>query len=195
MKVTKPVRVGFDPHGGDPDEHGNSPLERNIAALATVSREFDSEPVTFKVTGRQDEIEAELKKHDHADNIKLVHVPDVFAMDGKLGDYKGKTTAISKLAEMLKTDEVDVILSNGNTTATVTYPTLKGGRISKGVMPSIVTQIPRGPNNFYFLVLILTSRMIVRKAGKSTPAARVGVQEIIFTTPERNASSISSFCL
>jgi len=151
MNVTKPVRVGFDPHGGDPDKDGTSPLVRNIAGLATVSREYAGKPVTFKVTGRQDEIQAELAKHDHANNIKLVHVPEVFAMDGKLGDYKGKTTAISKLAEMLKNGEVDVLFSNGNTTATVIYPTLKDGRISRGVMPSIVTQIPRGSDGFYFL--------------------------------------------
>lgn len=143
------IRVGFDPHGAD-SNGTDSPLVRQIAALASVSLEF-RENVEFVVAGRHAEILRELDKHPHGSNIIIEPVSDVFAMDGKVEDYKDRTTTISRLSEMLQRREIDVLFSNGNTTATIYYPAAKCGMLARGVRPCLVTQMPRNLKDVYYL--------------------------------------------
>ncbi|MEM3153948.1 MAG: hypothetical protein QW165_00045 [Candidatus Woesearchaeota archaeon] len=143
------IRIGFDPCGGDP-EGQESPLVRQIAALAKISKEY-ADSATFVVAGNTDEINKALEKHDHANNIEIVNESNVFSMDGKIEDYKNTPTTISKLAEMLASKDINVLFSNGNTTATVYYSATKCEMLGRGVRPTLCTRMPRTLDKFYFL--------------------------------------------
>jgi len=152
--MAKVYRVGLDMLGGA--EIGNPPishLERSIEALAKVSKEYQEQNVVFVAAGPEKAIKEGLRKYASGTNIEFKDVPIMFELGGKFENYEDKTTTISALAEMLSKDEVDVLCSDGETGATARYVIENCGWIERGIglRPCIVSKMPRGINDYYYL--------------------------------------------
>jgi glycerol-3-phosphate acyltransferase PlsX len=129
----RPVRIAVDAMGGD-----RAPEE--IVAGALEARDEAIEPILY---GREEAI-APL-----AGGLRVVHAPDVVAMDEKPGDAARtkRASSLFAVAQAVRDGEADVALSAGNTGALLAAGLVEIGRLPGVHRPAIAIPLPgpKGP--------------------------------------------------
>ncbi|MFH1479016.1 MAG: phosphate acyltransferase PlsX [Candidatus Omnitrophota bacterium] len=113
------MKIALDAMGSD-----NAPFN-DVEGAVLAARELKYQVV---LVGKQDVIEEELTKHRPVpDNISIHHASEVIAMQEQpvLSVRRKKQSSIVVLANLLKENKVDAIVSAGNTGAMVCAATLK----------------------------------------------------------------------
>jgi phosphate acyltransferase len=126
--VPRPVRVAVDAMGGD-----RAPGE--IVAGALAARGADLEPILF---GRADEVGL------LARDLRVVHAPEVVAMDEKPGDAARakRESSLFLACRAVAEGEADVALSAGNTGALLAAGLVEIGRLRGVHRPAIAIPLP-----------------------------------------------------
>jgi phosphate acyltransferase len=126
--VPRPVRVAVDAMGGD-----RAPGE--IVAGALAARGADLEPILF---GRADEVGS------LARDLRVVHAPEVVAMDEKPGDAARakRESSLFLACRAVAEGEADVALSAGNTGALLAAGLVEIGRLRGVHRPAIAIPLP-----------------------------------------------------
>ncbi|HHW07985.1 MAG TPA: phosphate acyltransferase PlsX [Clostridia bacterium] len=131
------MRIAVDAMGGD-----HAPLEIVQGAVAAAQRYSDC---TVILVGREEVVAEELAKYPQLPNIRIVHAPDLVAMDEQpaiaLRRKKG-TTSIGVATELVKQGEADALVSAGSTGAQMAAALLILGRIKGIQRPAITTLFP-----------------------------------------------------
>jgi phosphate acyltransferase len=126
--VADPIRVAVDAMGGD-----RAPEE--IVAGALEAHSPTIEPILY---GRADELEP------LAQGLRVVHAPDVVAMDEKPGDAARtkRASSLFAVARAVAEGEADVALSAGNTGALLAAGLVEIGRLRGLHRPAIAIPLP-----------------------------------------------------
>jgi glycerol-3-phosphate acyltransferase PlsX len=129
----RPVRIAVDAMGGD-----RAPEE--IVAGALEARDEAIKPILY---GREEAI-APL-----AGGLRVVHAPDVVAMDEKPGDAARtkRASSLFAVAQAVRDGDADVALSAGNTGALLAAGLVEIGRLPGVHRPAIAIPLPgpKGP--------------------------------------------------
>ena len=126
--MPRDVRVAVDAMGGD-----RAPGE--IVAGALAARAPDLEPILY---GREEDVGS------LAGGLRIVHAPEVVAMDEKPGDAaRGKRdSSLFRICRAVADGEADVALSAGNTGALLAAGLVEIGRLRGVHRPAIAIPLP-----------------------------------------------------
>ena len=123
--MAEPVRIVIDAMGGD-----NAPGEQVRAAAEAVAERKD---ITVYLTGRQDVLEAELKKYVPVSKDRLIIVPAQEVIETAeppvAAIRKKKDSSIVVGLNMIRNHEADAFISSGSTGAVLVGGTVLVGRI------------------------------------------------------------------
>ena len=132
------MRIAVDAMGGD---FGASPLVEG-ALWALKEKDF-----SLVLIG-DEKILAPLIPAQVSKEVKIVHCDDFIAMDDSAtAALKRKESSIYVAMEMLKSKQVDAVVSAGHSGATMSLATLKIGRLKGISRPAICTLMPRIDGN------------------------------------------------
>lgn len=132
------MRIAVDAMGGD---FGASPLVEG-ALWALKEKDF-----SLVLIG-DEKILAPLIPAQASKEVKIVHCDDFIAMDDSAtAALKRKESSIYVAMEMLKSKQVDAVVSAGHSGATMSLATLKIGRLKGISRPAICTLMPRIDGN------------------------------------------------
>ena len=132
------MRIAVDAMGGD---FGASPLVEG-ALWALKEKDF-----SLVLIG-DEKILAPLIPVQGSKEVKIVHCDDFIAMDDSAtAALKRKESSIYVAMEMLKSKQVDAVVSAGHSGATMSLATLKIGRLKGINRPAICTLMPRIDGN------------------------------------------------
>ncbi len=131
------VRIGVDAMGGDFSPR--NPVEGAVLAARAFGR-------SVVLVGREEEIRAELARHDTAGlDITVHHAPDVVAMDEKSpaeSVRRHPNTSIAQGMNLVRHGEADAFVTMGHTGATLAGAMLRLGRIHGVRRPALATPFP-----------------------------------------------------
>lgn len=135
------MKIIVDAMGGD--HAPQAPVEAAVKAAADMD-------IEIVLVGKQEVVEAELKKYNCTDKrITVVNADDIITNHEEpakaVRSKKGSSIVVA--ANMLKNDEGDALLSMGNTGALLSVGLLIVGRIKGVLRPAIATLLPseKGP--------------------------------------------------
>lgn len=135
--MSEQIRVAVDAMGGD-----NAPSEIVKGAVAAVNSRKD---IRVLLIGRQDAVEAELKKYTYpADQIQVVHASEVIEMaEPPVAAIRSKKdSSIVVGMNMVKRQEADAFVSAGSTGAVLVGGQVIVGRIRGIERPPLASLIP-----------------------------------------------------
>ena len=135
--MSEQIRVAVDAMGGD-----NAPSEIVKGAVAAVNSRKD---IRVLLIGRQDAVEAELKKYTYpADQIQAVHASEVIEMaEPPVAAIRSKKdSSIVVGMNMVKRQEADAFVSAGSTGAVLVGGQVIVGRIRGIERPPLASLIP-----------------------------------------------------
>ena len=135
--MSEQIRVAVDAMGGD-----NAPSEIVKGAVAAVNSRKD---IRALLIGRQDAVEAELKKYTYpADQIQVVHASEVIEMaEPPVAAIRSKKdSSIVVGMNMVKRQEADAFVSAGSTGAVLVGGQVIVGRIRGIERPPLASLIP-----------------------------------------------------
>ncbi|KXK04597.1 MAG: fatty acid/phospholipid synthesis protein PlsX [Chlorobi bacterium OLB4] len=135
--MKKGIRVAVDAMGGD-FAPGNE-IEGAVLALNSNSS------LKIVLVGNKSEIESKLRTFNNSyTNIEIVNSTEVITMnDSPTEAFKSKPdSSLNVSLELMKRNEVDAIVSAGNTGAVLTHSVLKLGRINGVGRPTIGSLFP-----------------------------------------------------
>jgi len=139
------MRLAVDAMGGD-----NAPaavVEGSVKAAKAYK-------VEIVLVGRKDDIQHELNKYSYPnDLISIHHASEIILMDESpvAAIKQKKDSSINVAINLLKTKQVDAVISSGNTGAYMTSALLNIGRIHGIERPAIATLIPTHNSKTMFL--------------------------------------------
>ena len=141
------MRIAVDVMGGD---HGSAVvvegIRRALAAFPQISE--------LHAVGRQDEVEAELKKAGCNDSrLRLVHASEVMTMEDKPLDAvrRKKDCSMVRAIELVRDGRAEAVISPGNTGGLVAAATLRLRRLDQIDRPAIATVMPSRDSHFLLL--------------------------------------------
>ena len=127
------MKIAIDAMGGD---FGPTPIIEGVVK-ALKEKEF-----TPYLVGKEEEIKKILPKKYHK-RVRFINSEDVIKMEESATEaLKRKESSIYKSIELLKSNEVDGVVSAGHSGATMSLATLRIGRIKGIKRPAIVTFMP-----------------------------------------------------
>ncbi|MBW8039684.1 MAG: phosphate acyltransferase PlsX [Planctomycetes bacterium] len=132
------MRIAIDAMGGD-----NAPDE--IIAGVLESMELLGENDELILVGPQDVIESQLPPvKSHKGAVRVVHAPDVISMDETPVESlrKKRKSSIAVIAKMAKLNQVDAVISAGNTGASVAAFQMRMRNLSGVNRPGIAVVFP-----------------------------------------------------
>ncbi len=139
------MRIAVDAMGGD---HAPQVV---IDGAVQFARTYPD--VELVLVGRQEAIEAELKKYK-TDGLKIsiVHAPDVVEMkEHTMAVKEKKDASMNVCARMVHKGEVDAMASAGNSGAVMAAALFNMGRIRGIDRPALGTVFPAAPNTCFLL--------------------------------------------
>ncbi|MCJ8330151.1 MAG: phosphate acyltransferase PlsX [Lentisphaeria bacterium] len=141
------MKIAVDAMGGD------FGLENPIAGVKLALEEMPD--MTIVLTGREDEIKAELVKLHIADDkrIEIVHASQVVDMcePATVALRQKKDSSITIASKLLKNKEVDAIVSAGHTGACVASTVVQNRTLEGIDRPAIATVFPSNKGKFVIL--------------------------------------------
>lgn len=140
--------ISFDVLGGDATHHDGQPITHLTRAIPALARASLTHPHhLFLAAGPKEQIKRMLDNHDHSTNIDIEDMDEAVSMGERHTSrlFDGKKT-IGRLSDMLHAGDVDVVVSNGNSAATVANARKKS-RL-KHVRPSLPAYIPIAPGHY-----------------------------------------------
>ncbi len=184
--MVKPVTVAVDAMGGD-----SAPVAE-VEGCLLAAEEFGAQ---ILLVGRQDELQAELKKHFPAHGqIEIVHANDVVTMhDNPSTALRNKTdSSIHVAAQLVKHGKAAGLVSAGNTGAVMATASKVMGRIPGVYRPAVAQVFPTYKGGRTLLLDVganvdCTSKMLAQFAAMGevysrvllgSPHARVGLLSI-----------------
>lgn len=129
------MRIAVDAMGGD---HAPAEIVKGAVEAAQLHQ------YEIFLVGQEDVLANELAKYSKTDKIKLIHAPEVVAMDEPpaLAIRRKKGTSIAVATELVKTGEASALVSAGSTGAQMAAALLILGRIKGILRPAITTLFP-----------------------------------------------------
>jgi len=128
------MKIAIDAMGGD---FGPAPIIEGIVGALEQNDKF-----TPYIVGKESEIKKLLPQKYH-NKVRFINSEDVIRMDESATEaLKRKESTIYKSIELLKSKEVDGVVSAGHSGATMSLATLKLGRVKGIKRPAIVTFMP-----------------------------------------------------
>lgn len=130
------MKIALDAMGAD---RGPTVL---VHGAVDAVREYD---VELLLVGDEQVLGEHLAAHGAASNprLKVVHAPDVIAMDGKARDgIKNKGTSVNRAAQLVKEGEAEAFVSVGHTGATKAAATFVLGRLPGIKRPALAALFP-----------------------------------------------------
>jgi len=127
------MKIAIDAMGGD---FGPTPI------IEGVVKALKEKKFTPYLVGKEEEIKKILPKKYHK-RVRFINSEDVIKMEESATEaLKRKESSIYKSIELLKSNEVDGVVSAGHSGATMSLATLRIGRIKGIKRPAIVTFMP-----------------------------------------------------
>jgi len=127
------MRIAIDAMGGD---FGPAPI------IEGVARALEKKDFTPYLVGKEKTIKELLPKKFHS-RVRFINSEDVIGMHESATEaLKRKESTIYKSIELLKSGEVDGVVSAGHSGASMSLATLRLGRIKGIKRPAIVTFMP-----------------------------------------------------
>ncbi|NLL18120.1 MAG: phosphate acyltransferase PlsX [Clostridia bacterium] len=129
------MRIAVDAMGGD-----YAPTEIVQGAVeAARTQEYE-----ILLVGQEDVLATELAKYSKVDNLRIVHAPEVIAMDEPpaLALRRKKGTSIAVATELVKHGEAEALVSAGSTGAQMAAALFILGRVKGILRPAITTLFP-----------------------------------------------------
>ncbi|GAB6074485.1 phosphate acyltransferase PlsX [Nautilia lithotrophica] len=127
------MRIAIDAMGGD---FGPAPI------IEGVARALEKKDFTPYLVGKEDIIKELLPKKYHS-RVRFINSEDVIGMHESATEaLKRKESTIYKSIELLKSGEVEGVVSAGHSGASMSLATLRLGRIKGIKRPAIVTFMP-----------------------------------------------------
>lgn len=127
------MKIAIDAMGGD---FGPTPI------IEGVVKALKEKKFTPYLVGKEEEIKKNLPKKYHK-RVRFINSEDVIKMEESATEaLKRKESSIYKSIELLKSNEVDGVVSAGHSGATMSLATLRIGRIKGIKRPAIVTFMP-----------------------------------------------------
>ncbi len=127
------MKIAIDAMGGD---FGPTPI------IEGVVKALKEKKFTPYLVGKEEEIKKILPKKYHK-RVRFINSEDVIKMEESATEaLKRKESSIYKSIELLKSNEVDGVVSAGHSGATMSLATLRVGRIKGIKRPAIVTFMP-----------------------------------------------------
>ena len=137
------MKIAIDAMGGD---FGPTPIIEGVVK-ALKEKEF-----TPYLVGKEDELKKILPKKYHK-RVRFINSEDVIKMEESATEaLKRKESSIYKSIELLKSNEVNGVVSAGHSGATMSLATLRIGRIKGIKRPAIVTFMPTIKKNYSLLL-------------------------------------------
>jgi len=137
------MKIAIDAMGGD---FGPKPIIEGVVK-ALKEKEF----IAYLV-GNEEEIKP-LIPENLKDKVRFINSEDVIKMDESATEaLKRKESTIYKSIELLKSKEVDAVVSAGHSGATMSLATLRLGRIKGIRRPSIATFMPNIKKSYSILL-------------------------------------------
>ena len=127
------MKIAIDAMGGD---FGPTPI------IEGVVKALKEKKITPYLVGKEDELKKILPKKYHK-RVRFINSKDVIKMEESATEaLKRKESSIYKSIELLKSNEVEAVVSAGHSGATMSLATLRIGRIKGIKRPAIVTFMP-----------------------------------------------------
>jgi glycerol-3-phosphate acyltransferase PlsX len=129
------LRIAVDAMGGD-----YAPLEIVQGAVEAARTQKHE----ILLVGQENVLTTELAKYGKVDNLKIVHAPEIIAMDEPpaLALRRKKGTSIAVATELVKHGEAEALVSAGSTGAQMAAALFILGRIKGILRPAITTLFP-----------------------------------------------------
>lgn len=140
------MRIAVDVMGSD---HGPEEILKGVHECLV---ELVQEEITYLLVGREDRIKA-FDFGSYSDRVSCVHAKDVFGMEDKATRAlkPGMDYSITRAAALVKEGKADVMLSAGNTGASIAVTLAMWGKIKDCKKPGIAISLP-GINNSFIMM-------------------------------------------
>jgi glycerol-3-phosphate acyltransferase PlsX len=140
------MRIAIDAFGSD-----NAPLPEVEGAVLAIKENFCDE---ITLIGKEDVLKNQLAKFDYDENrIKIVHASETIEMSDKAASSvrKKKDSSLVKALQLHKDNQVDAVVSAGNTGAVMAASLFTYGRIKKVLRPAIALVMQSKTKQFIIL--------------------------------------------
>jgi glycerol-3-phosphate acyltransferase PlsX len=140
------MRIAIDAFGSD-----NAPLPEVEGAVLAIKENFCDE---ITLIGKEDVLKNQLAKFDYDENrIKVVHASETIEMSDKAASSvrKKKDSSLVKALQLHKDNQVDAVVSAGNTGAVMAASLFTYGRIKKVLRPAIALVMQSKTKQFIIL--------------------------------------------
>ncbi|PID29814.1 MAG: phosphate--acyl-ACP acyltransferase [Candidatus Cloacimonadota bacterium] len=140
------MRIAIDAFGSD-----NAPLPEVEGAVLAIKENLCRE---ITLVGKENILESKLAEYDYDRNrIKILHASEVIEMSDKAVSSvrKKKDSSLLKALHLYKNNEVDAVISAGNTGAVMTASLFTFGRIKNVLRPAIAVIVQGKEKPFVLL--------------------------------------------